>query len=128
MGVTLAQNAASLNSGRSVESIVGGAAPELEEAEPVEVTDCATDAPEPPLAAAPAGAVPPAVVDPPAPVAAPPPEATGPPADTDLVAAVPGYVPEDVGVDPMPFGVTPAAQGPAPSLSHAGGSGAMVAR
>ena len=50
-------------------------------------------------------------------------------------AALPSYRPKrpgrcrtDSGVAPMPLGVTPAAHGPAPVMSQAGGWGAMVAR
>ena len=52
----------------------------------------------------------------------PPLDVPGPPDDE------PGVVVVVVPPEPGPVGVTPAAHGPAPTLSQAGGSGAMVAR
>ena len=72
-----------------------------------------------------APAVDPAAAEPVPPVVDP---AAPPPDVAPREAEEPGAIPDELGVGPMPLGVTPAAQGPAPCLSQAGGSGAIWAR
>jgi len=106
--------------GNVADARVAGNGPTLAEVESPDAADplvAAAPPPEDAVLPGPPPVVPPEVGEAPAPTA-----------PTTATLEAPPYEPELVGVVPMPLGVTPAAHGPAPMWSQAGGRGAIWAR